>query len=314
MPSGEPTRVYLLAPGSGESGKALEASRAHSVHLAVGKAYDVAGRRYPPAWATMRGVALDEAKAAANGIESIQPGFGSASAQNLATWASKLYDPQARKLVGIDLSEISKRGAASSSGENNHGDGDGDDGEGVLERDAAEFMVAVDEASFRCLVCGSRGGQVTLPALWLLGCRLPAVVANGGCCRPEIADLWPSGVPLVLITGGLDSFNEQRLAPGLWDAESDAAYRAELWAAVPEANLPTTAILHLPHMGHAFDEPTLRAVLPLAVEYASSDAAGAAPAVDGLSLCAAGLPEGETCIIVTAEKPDGEVLCGSVAS
>ena len=311
MPAREPTRVYLLAPGSGESGKALEASRAHSVHLAVGKAYDVAGRRYPPAWATMRGVALDEAKAAANGIESIQPGFGSASAQNLATWASKIYDPQTRKLVGIDLSEIAKRGAASSSGENNRGDGDGDDGEGVLERDAAEFMVAVDEASFRCLVCGSRGGQVTLPALWLLGCRLPAVVANGGCCRPEIADLWPSGVPLVLITGGLDSFNEQRLAPGLWDAESDAAYRAELWAAVPEANLPTTAILHLPHMGHAFDEPTLR-VLPLAVEYASRTPRSSA-GCDGLSLVRPACRRRDV-YNCDGEKPDGEVLCGSVAS
>ena len=27
--------------------------------------------------------------------------------------------------------------------------------------------------------------QVTLPALWLLGCRVPAVVINGGCARQQ---------------------------------------------------------------------------------------------------------------------------------
>lgn len=73
--------------------------------------------------------------------------------------------------------------------------------------DAAEdHMAPRDAAGFDCLVCGSRGGQVTLPALWRLGCRLPCVVLNGGCAREEAAWVWPTGVSVVLLTGGDDFF------------------------------------------------------------------------------------------------------------
>ena len=81
--------------------------------------------------------------------------------------------------------------------------------------DATQLVRPVAEAAIACLVCGSRGGQVTLPALWRLGCRLPVVVVNGGCCRAEVAWVWPEGVPVVLVTGGHDFFNEHLWAPGM---------------------------------------------------------------------------------------------------
>lgn len=285
-------RVYLLAPGSGGCGKALEASRSYETHIAVGKEYDVAGRRYPPGWSTMHGVALDEAAAATSGIDSLQIGFGRASPKNLATWASELYDPASRQLACVDLSLKSYSGEG---------------GGTALEQDVSAFEQRQAEDSFACLVAGSRGGQVTLPALWLLGVRLPAVVLNGACCRADVSWTWPAHVPVVLLTGGHDFFNQHLTAPGLWDLESDAAYRRELWSAVPAANRATTAILHLPRMAHAFEASALEALLPQAMRYAAS---GLAPAArpDGR-----GLPIGEACVLVTADSaPEGELLCGEL--
>lgn len=302
-PTSSRDAVLLLAPGSGGCGKALEAAQVYNVHLAVNKEYDISGRRYPPGWATMHGVALDEDEAAASGIDSIQIGFGRASPRNLATWARRLYDRDARRFACIDLSSIIQRRSGGSGGD--HGDADD---EQMLSMDATEFMRPRDEASFRCLVCGSRGGQVTLPALWLLGCRMPAVVLNGGCCRADVAWTWPEGVPLVLLTGGRDYFNQHMLAPGMWDLESDLSYRRELWDAVPAANRESTAILHLPRMSHVWEAAALEVMLTQAVRYAAAGLVAAARP-DG-----AGLPEGEACLLLTAASaPEGELLCGELA-
>jgi hypothetical protein len=202
-------------------------------------------------------------------------------------------------------------------------------------------------SQLHCVVCGSRGGEVTLPALWLLGCRLPAVVINGGCAREAAAWLWPAGVPVVLLTGGQDKINNEdwqrpggdatyvrakhrthrqrtadRLArraaarpavrhhAALTVASLSSLARpwcveqvARLWKAVPEANKPTTALLHMPLMRHRPDVVTLGEVLPPLVRYAASGLAEASkPTSDCLSMLAA------PCTLVTCAHPEGEVL------
>jgi len=54
------------------------------------------------------------------------------------------------------------------------------------------------------VLCGSRGGQVTLPRLWQIGWRGPCVVINGGCVSTAAVPGPP--VRLVLATGGQDFF------------------------------------------------------------------------------------------------------------
>lgn len=54
------------------------------------------------------------------------------------------------------------------------------------------------------VLCGSRGGQVTLPRLWEIGWRGPCVVINGGCASTAVVPGSP--VRLVLATGGRDFF------------------------------------------------------------------------------------------------------------
>ena len=139
------------------------------------------------------------------------------------------------------------------------------------------------------------------------GCQLPAVVVNGGCCRAEVSWTWPAGVPVVLITGGRDFFNEHLFAPGMWDLDADLSYRRELWANVPPANRATTTILHLPNQKHNMSQAVLTALLPQAVALATS-ALAATARPDGR-----GLPQGEPLVIVSADTaPEGVLLCGEL--
>ena len=60
------------------------------------------------------------------------------------------------------------------------------------------------------IICGSRGGQVTLPALWRLFNLLkinspPCIIINSGIIHSKIK--WPEKCPLILLSFGLDYFN-----------------------------------------------------------------------------------------------------------
>ena len=220
--------VLVIAPGSGHCGRALR--RSHGLYIAADPLYDIHGRRYPPGWVHMHGVALSEHEAEASGIDVNQIGFARASPRNLATWASCLFDPEARTIACVDVSLLdSIKPLSLDSGSGGGGGGGSGSGEWAAATvaaaeavsqlqhdDAVQLVRPVAEAAIACLVCGSRGGQVTLPALWRLGCRLPVVVVNGGCCRAEVAWAWPEGVPVVLVTGGHDFFNEHLWAPGMF--------------------------------------------------------------------------------------------------
>ena len=218
--------VLVIAPGSGHCGRALR--RSHGLYIAADPLYDIHGRRYPPGWVHMHGVALSEHEAEASGIDINQIGFARASPRNLATWASCLFDPEARTIACVDVSLLDSIKPLPLDSGNGGGGGSGSGewaaatvaaAEAVSQLqhdDAVQLVRPVAEAAIACLVCGSRGGQVTLPALWRLGCRLPVVVVNGGCCRAEVAWAWPEGVPVVLVTGGHDFFNEHLWAPGMF--------------------------------------------------------------------------------------------------
>ena len=218
--------VLVIAPGSGHCGRALR--RSHGLYIAADPLYDIHGRRYPPGWVHMHGVALSEHEAEASGIDVNQIGFARASPRNLATWASCLFDPEARTIACVDVSLLDSIKPLPLDSGNGGGGGSGSGewaaatvaaAEAVSQLqhdDAVQLVRPVAEAAIACLVCGSRGGQVTLPALWRLGCRLPVVVVNGGCCRAEVAWAWPAGVPVVLVTGGHDFFNEHLWAPGMF--------------------------------------------------------------------------------------------------
>jgi len=251
------------------------------VSLSFDHQYDVHGMRYPPDWYSMRDVALDEASAKAGGVDVVHIGRGRASPRNLATWASVIFDSKQRTLRCVSLDVLSDETFSLED----------------LSSSAQSVLSAVPEAHFNCLVCGSRGGQVTLPALWLLGCRLPCVVLNGGCARQAVAWAWPAGLPVVLLTGGADFFNEHGV-------DEDSAYLDELWAAVPPANRASTAILHVPRMYHRFEAGLLTVLLPQLVRYACCRLASEA------------VPTGHHQIettLVNAASPKGYVLRPAVA-
>ena len=88
--------------------------------------------------------------------------------------------------------------------------------------------------------------------------------------RPQAGWLWPAGAVVVLLTGGRDKINnEQHREQGGSDA-----YLRRLWAAVPPPRRPTTAILHLPAMGHRPTAAALRATLPPLVDWAAGGLQG----------------------------------------
>ena len=62
--------------------------------------------------------------------------------------------------------------------------------------DAAEMLVRpAPEVSLACLVCGSRGGQVTVPALWRLGAPNARSQTLGPLAGPPAPTLWYAPVP-----------------------------------------------------------------------------------------------------------------------
>lgn len=289
-------RVLLLDPGSGESCTALQMSSIH-VHLAAGPAYDEQVKRYPPHWKSMIGVRLTEAEAAADAAlpvpKSSWPGVhdlrGPAFPKNLATWASTLYDAEGGCMHAVDLSVSG------------------------ADRTAARALPPspVSTGVLNCIVCGSRGGQVTLPALWRLGCTLPCVVINGGCAREQAGWLWPPGVSVVLLTGGRDTIcNEFARWPAERRDEAQHAFLEQTWSAVPAASRPTTAIVHIPAMGHRPEAELLRAVLPPLVAWAASglasDTKPTAAALGGAD--GGGEAHALPCTLVTAQHPEGEQL------
>lgn len=152
-PPADAPHVLVLDPGSGESCAALQSS-VH-VHLAAAPEYDEQIKRYPPFWKSMVGVRLSEAEAAADAAEPVAksswPGVhdlrGPAHPKNLATWASVLYDAKAETVRGVDVTA--------------HG------ADRTAARGLEPAVLAIRR--LRCLVCGSRGGQVLpWPALWQL--------------------------------------------------------------------------------------------------------------------------------------------------
>ena len=147
--------------------------------------------------------------------------------------------------------------------------------------------------------------QVTLPALWLLGCRLPCVVINAGCAREPAGWLWPTGVVVVLVTGGRDKIcNEYARWPEERRHEAQQALLEQTWKAVPATAKPTTAIVHLPNMAHRPEAELLRAVLPPLVAWAASGlASDSKPTAATLRGRLARAPP---CTIVTAQHPEGE--------
>lgn len=292
-PPADAPHVYLIDPGSGEACSSFQRLQSFHVHLAVQPTFDQPVKRYPPHWRSMRGVRLavaeaeadaaaDERAAAAAEFGKSWPGIsdlrGSAHPYNLATWASTLYESSSKCLRAVDLSATGcDRSSARHAG-----------------TEHALRLVS----SYSCLVCGSRGGEVTLPALWLLGCQLPCVVINAGCARKAAQWVWPPGVPVVLLTGGSDRIcNEFFQRP-----DRDAEYIRRVWQAVPRGSQATTAILHLPRMTHRPDAQTLADVLPSLVRWAASGLAPeAAPSAQSLG--------GRTpCMLVTSEHPEGRVL------
>ena len=287
-PPASAEHVLLLDPGSGESCSALQSCM--NVHLAVGPDYDEQVKRYPPHWKSMVGVRLTEAEAAADAARPVPksswPGVhdlrGPAFPRNLATWASRLYDAPSGTMHAVDLASTG------------------------ADRTAARLLEAtpVPVGKLRCLVCGSRGGQVTLPALWRLGCTLPSVVINGGCVREQATWLWPVGVTVVLLTGGRDTICNEFALWGEERAEAaQGAYLEQLWRAVPPANQSTTAILHVAEMGHRPEAALLRCILPALVRYAASGlAASAKPKAEALLGCAL------SCTLATADHPQGMPL------
>jgi len=130
-----------------------------------------------------------------------------------------------------------------------------------LQSFAESLADAGDLNHSNCLIFGSRGGQVVLPALWrVFGDSLPpALVINGGCAMSQLPDrgwcLWPEAAVSFLLMGGKDYFrgkfsNEQHLRDAM--------------GSVPKGN-STTAILYIDQMGHTPHNTLLMPILGLLV-------------------------------------------------
>lgn len=277
-------RVWVLAPGSGPLVGAL-LSVGHCVSFSIEPDFDVNGRRYPEGWLSMHGVALTESEA-----EETLTCFR----RNLATLASAIYDPMRRSAKAVDLSShLANRAEPLYEAPTGRSQAWYDRHLAWEEGQPVQaFAVWRSEGAFDCLVCGSRAGQVTLPALWLLGCCLPAVVVNSGCARPEIAWAWPEGVPVVLVAGGRDFF------AGDFRGDRDG-HIGSLWEAVPEAARALTAIYYVPHMGHSPSNALLEELLPTLVRYAVSMLSPEAKPTTGIE---------RNCWLVTSGCPEGECL------
>lgn len=292
--------IIVLAPGGDAATRALTSTPEH-IYLASDQRYDQRGMRYPAGWASMQGVALvDHEEHGPDGVPP-SPGGQRASGKNLATWASVLLDVDAMTLRCADLTR-SLRGSGSTLDELLFSSSSVDDNADASAAPLARHTRHHPLTKLDCLVCGSRGGQVTLLALWARGLRLPAVVINGGCARAKVAWMWPAGVPVVLLTCGRDFFNEHKLK-----LDGDKVYVHELWASVPPASKAHTAIVHLPLSEHHLADEVLRTLLPACVRYAASGLdASAKPTAQGL-------PIDEPLLLVTHECPDGVWLQAPLA-
>eukprot|EP00405_Crypthecodinium_cohnii_P020184 CAMPEP_0206465006 /NCGR_PEP_ID=MMETSP0324_2-20121206/27563_1 /ASSEMBLY_ACC=CAM_ASM_000836 /TAXON_ID=2866 /ORGANISM="Crypthecodinium cohnii, Strain Seligo" /LENGTH=591 /DNA_ID=CAMNT_0053937763 /DNA_START=137 /DNA_END=1908 /DNA_ORIENTATION=+ len=106
-----------------------------------------------------------------------------------------------------------------------------------------------------CWVCGSRGGQVSLPAIWegLGNNTPPAVVLNGGCAMnlPGSPTRWPREAVTIMLLGGQDWFR---------GSQSMGEYLGGTVRCVPSDNR-TTALLYVPEMKHMPQPEVLKAAL-----------------------------------------------------
>eukprot|EP00971_Amphidinium_carterae_P050209 989210-Amphidinium_carterae.2 len=107
----------------------------------------------------------------------------------------------------------------------------------------------------QCLILGSRGGQVVLPALWAARGNTvpPAVVINGGCARNDLPAVpaWPDQAVTFLVIGGKDYFRGQYKLD---------EYLMNTMQNVPRNNA-STAILLVNDMVHMPQTPMLDSIL-----------------------------------------------------
>lgn len=132
-----------------------------------------------------------------------------------------------------------------------------------------------------CLVVGSRGGQVVLPALWrALGPAVPPTVCINGGCSMDLPTggqgSWPESAYTFLILGGKDYFRGP-LSP--------EEYVANAKKNVPARN-GTTAILYINEMEHM---PAPHLLQPILVSMVSGMISwknmGKAPLADFHTMC-----------------------------
>lgn len=113
-----------------------------------------------------------------------------------------------------------------------------------LESFAGDLLADGNIMRADCIVAGSRGGQVIIPAIWrALGTACPpAVVINGGCAMglPGPRIIWPVNAVTILVLGGEDYFRSGTPAP---------EYIAGTKRRVPSGNT-STAILFVREMEH----------------------------------------------------------------
>mmetsp|Transcript_31463 Transcript_31463/g.73497 ORF Transcript_31463/g.73497 Transcript_31463/m.73497 type:complete len:466 (-) Transcript_31463:320-1717(-) len=125
-----------------------------------------------------------------------------------------------------------------------------------------------------CLVFGSRGGQVVLPAFWqALGDAVPpAVVINGGCARDDhpLGVSWPEQAVSMLIIGGKDYFKGHK---------SLEDYVMETLRHVPRGNM-TTAVLLIDDMAHMPRTDMLESILKYAIRSVVTWKATGKPPID----------------------------------
>jgi hypothetical protein len=86
------------------------------------------------------------------------------------------------------------------------------------------------------IICGSRGGHVSLPRLWSIGWKGPTLCINGGCAKFRTPG---SPVRLVLITGGQDYFEtkDPRMTAQMMQKE-DPSHPVLLYHDQKEGHMP----------------------------------------------------------------------------
>lgn len=126
-----------------------------------------------------------------------------------------------------------------------------------LQTFAEEVLDTRVHARVRCMVFGSRGGQVVLPYMWQAQAQgappvPPVVVINGGCAmKLPTPVMWPDNQVLFALIGGKDNFR------GHLSIED---YITETRSHVPAAN-KTTAILFVKEMTHMPQQHLFRGLL-----------------------------------------------------